>query len=123
MLKTLNAPVFAPVTVSAKYDEWLKSSQGLTAGGATSMSVVMPELDGAIAPFAIAAQFDRNGLLLFDAIPEHTEKFCRMVKNFASLRQKSNKDKKVALYYYKGTGKGSVSAADIEGVQSLYNTL
>ena len=123
MLKQMNVPILAPVTVSELHDKWMDSKQGLTSGGMTSMSVVMPELDGAIAPFAIAAQFERNGRNLFDAIPGHTEKFCRLVKNFTELQSKPNAEKKIAIYYYKGTGKGSVGAADIEGVQSLYNTL
>lgn len=123
LLKKLNAPVLAPVTVSDLYDSWLKDKQGMAAGGMTSMSVVMPELDGAVAPFAVAAQFDRGGLKLFDAIPVHTEKFCSMVEKYARLRTKPNSEKRVAIYYYKGTGRGAVSASGIEGVESLYNTL
>ncbi len=123
LLKSLNVPIIAPVTVSELHDKWLKSKQGMEQGGLTSMSVVLPELDGAIAPFAVAAQFERNGYNIFDAIPGHTEKFCSLVKNFTELQTKENKDKRVAIYYYKGTGKGSVGAADLEGIQSLYNTL
>ncbi len=123
LLERLNVPVLAPVTVSEPYEKWLTGKQGMASGGMTSMSVVLPELDGMITPFAISAQFERNGRQLFEAIPEHTEKFCRLVKNFTDLQIKSNSEKKIAIYYYKGTGKGSVSAADIEGVQSLYNTL
>ncbi len=123
LLRQLNAPLLAPVTVSDLYERWLIDRQGMASGGMTAMSVVMPELDGAIAPFAVAAQFDRNGMKLFDAIPCHTERFCDMVANFARLRTLPNAEKKVAIYYYKGTGKGAVSAADLEGVQSLYNTL
>lgn len=123
VLSRLNVPVLAPVTVSELYDKWLEDKQGMTSGGMTSMSVVMPELDGAIAPFAVAAQFEKNGMRIFDAIPTHTEKFCRMVENFTKLQTKTNADKKIAIYYYKGTGKGAINAADIEGVQSLYNTL
>lgn len=123
LLKELNVPILAPVTVSDLYDNWLKSKQGLEQGGLTSMSVVLPELDGAIAPFAIAAQFERNGYNIFDAIPGHTEKFCSMVENYIKLQSKDNSDKRVAIYYYKGVGKGTINAADLEGVQSLYNTL
>lgn len=123
MLSSLNVPVLAPVTVSELYDKWLNNKQGMTAGGMTSMSIVMPELDGAIAPFAVAAQFEKDGMRIFDAIPSHTEKFCRMVEKFTKLQTKTNADKKIAIYYYKGIGKGAINAADIEGVQSLYNTL
>lgn len=123
MLRELNVPVLAPVTVSESYEKWLTSKQGMESGGMTSMSIVMPELDGAIAPFAVAAQFERDGLKLFDAIPGHTEKFCRLVKNYTNLQQTPNDKKKIAIYYYKGVGKSAVSAADLEGVQSLFNTL
>lgn len=123
MLRRIDAPMLAPVTVSEPYDEWLESARGMGGGGMTSMSVVMPELDGAIAPFAVAAQFDRGGLNVFDAIPGHTDKFCSLVERFARLRRLDNRDKKVAIYYYKGNGKGALSAADMEGLPSLYNTL
>ena len=123
LLKQLNVPILAPVTVSELYDKWLTDKQGMASGSMSSMSVVMPELDGAIAPFAVAAQFERNGMRIFDAIPSHTEKFCSMIENFTKLQTKTNQEKKIAIYYYKGMGKGSVSAAEIEGVQSLFNTL
>lgn len=123
MLSQLNVPLLAPVTVSELHHKWVADKQGMASGGMTSMSVVMPELDGAIAPFAVAAQFERNGMRIFDAIPSHTEKFCRMVQNFIDLQTKTNAQKKIAIYYYKGTGKGAVNASDLEGVQSLYNTL
>ncbi len=123
LLESLNVPILAPVTVSELYHRWLKSRQGMEQGGLTSMSVVLPELDGAIAPFAVAAQFERDGYNIFDEIPVHTNKFTSLAKNFTELQTKENKDKKLAIYYYKGTGKGSVGAADLEGVQSLYNTL
>ncbi|MBE9487574.1 MAG: cobaltochelatase subunit CobN [Bacteroidetes bacterium] len=123
LLKRLNVPILAPITVSDLHDKWLVDKQGMSSGGMTSMSVVMPELDGAIAPFAIAAQFERNGMRIFDAIPKHTEKFCSMAEKFTKLQTKNNRDKKVAIYYFKGVGKGAVSAAGIEGVESLFNTL
>lgn len=123
ILKQIGAPILAPVTVSELYEKWLPDAQGMAGGGMATMSVVMPELDGAIAPYAIAAQFDRGGLRIFDEIPVHTDKFCSLVENFAQLRRKQNKDKKVAIYYYKGNGKGALSAADIEGLPSLFNTL
>ncbi len=123
LLKSLNVPVLSPITVSETYDDWMASKQGMKSGGLTSMSVVLPELDGAIVPFAVAAQFERKGRKIFDAIPVHTEKFCAMVEKFAALRTKSNADKRIAIYYYKAAGKGAMGAAGIEGVQSLFNTL
>lgn len=123
LMKELNIPILSPLTISDTHDNWISDKQGMTSGGMTSMSIVMPEIDGAIAPYAIAAQFERNGKRIFDTIPMHTEKFCELVKNYAQLQTKDNKHKKVAIYYYKGVGKGSINAAEIEGVESLYNTL
>lgn len=122
-LKVWDAPILAPVTVSELYEKWVDSRQGLSGGSGSAMSVVLPELDGAIAPYAVAAQFERNGMQLFDAIPGHTEKFCRLVKHYAELRQLDNAEKKIAIYYYKGVGKGAVNASGLEGVPSLFNTL
>ena len=123
LLKELNIPILAPLTVNTLYEKWLKDKQGLASGGMTSMSIVMPELDGQIAPMAITAQFARGARQLFDTIPRHADKFTQLVKNFSKLQTLSNKDKKIAIYYYKGVGKSSVSASGIEGVPSLYNTL
>ena len=123
LLTRLNAPLLSPLTISERYDTWLNSPQGMSGGGMATMSVVLPELDGGIVPMPIAAQFERNGRLIFDAIPQQTDKFCRLTAKYAHLQTKPNDQKRVAIYYYKGTGKGSVGAADIEGVQSLYNTL
>ena len=106
MLRELNVPILAPVTVSDLYENWLTDRQGMASGGMTSMSIVMPELDGAVAPYAVAAQFERNGMKLFDAIPVHTEKFCSLVEHYARLHDTPNSEKKVAIYYYKGAGKG-----------------
>ncbi|MDE7150229.1 MAG: cobaltochelatase subunit CobN, partial [Bacteroidales bacterium] len=122
-LEVWGVPVLSPVTVSDLYENWVDSPQGLSGGSGSAMSVVLPELDGAIAPYAVAAQFERNGMKIFDAIPGHTEKFCRLVKHYADLRSLPNSEKKVAIYYYKGVGKGAVNASGLEGVPSLYNTL
>ena len=113
LLSGLNVPVLAPVTVSDLYDNWMNDKQGMASGGMTSMSVVMPELDGAIAPFAVAAQFEKNGMHIFDAIPGHTEKFCRMVYNFTKLQTKANAVKKVAIYFYKVIGTLTFYADDL----------
>ncbi len=123
MLKALNVPILAPITVSELYSDWMDNKQGMKSGGYASMSVVLPELDGAIVPFAVAAQFEQNGRNIFDAIPVHTEKFCSMVAKFLALQTKINAEKKIAIYYYKGFGKGAMGASGIEGVQSLFNTL
>ncbi len=122
-LAAWGVPVLSPVTVSDLYENWVDSPQGFSGGGLSAMSVVLPELDGAIAPYAVTAQFERNGMKIFDAIPGHTEKFCRLVKHYTDLQALPNSEKKIAIYYYKGVGKGAVNASGMEGVPSLYNVL
>lgn len=122
-LKAHNIPMFCPITINDTYDNWMADKRGM-AGGFMSQSIVMPELDGGIAPFALNAQFiDKDGLYLFKNIPGRLTQFTDMVSNYLRLQTLPNKDKKVAIYYYKGPGKNAMTAAGLEVVPSLYNFL
>ncbi len=122
-LKTQNIPVFCPITINDTYDRWMEDRQGMV-GGFLSQSVVMPELDGGIVPMAVNAQFiDDEGLYLFKSIPGRAEQFAGTVANYLTLRTKANKDKKVAVYYFKGPGSHSLVASGLEVLPSLYNFL
>lgn len=118
-----NIPVLAPLTVFDEYNEWLKSQQGMY-GGMLSMSVVMPELDGAIVPYALVVKFrGESGNLIFDAIPNRVENFCQITTNWLKLQKKKNADKKIAIYYFKGPGQNALVASNMEVVPSLFNFL
>lgn len=122
-LKAHNVPMFCPITINDTYDNWMADKRGM-AGGFMSQSIVMPELDGGIAPFALNAQFiDKDGLYLFKNIPGRLTQFTDMVSNYLRLQTLPNKDKKIAVYYYKGPGKNAMTAAGLEVVPSLYNFL
>ncbi len=122
-LKEKNIPLLNPLSVFQPYDDWVDDPQGF-AGPLLSMSVVLPELDGGINPYAIIAQYeDEKGYLSFQAIPDRLEKFGDMVDKWLALKAKSNKDKKVAIYYFKGPGLNAMVAANMEVVPSIYNTL
>ena len=45
------------------------------------------------------------------------------VNNYVSLRHKSNREKKIAIFYFKGPGQNSLVAEGMEVVPSLYNML
>lgn len=93
-------------------------------GGFMSQSIVTPEIDGAIRPFALFAQYeDKEGLRHSYAIPERLKTFVSTINNYLNLKTKPNKDKKVAIYYYKGPGQNALTAAGMEVVPSLYNLL
>ncbi len=120
-LKEKNIPIFCPLTINDTYDNWMADKKGMV-GGFMSQSIVMPELDGGIVPFALNAQFvDDEGLYLFKPIPGRLEQFTKMVANHVKLQTLPNKDKRVAIYYYKGPGKNALTAAGLEVAPSLYN--
>jgi cobaltochelatase CobN len=122
-LKARNIPLFAPLTILKKTDEWEKDHMGMF-GGFMSQSVMMPELDGAIYPYVITAQEeDKDGIYLFKSIPGRLRDFTEIVSNFISLKKLSNSEKKVAIYYFKGAGQETLAAQGLETIPALYNLL
>jgi cobaltochelatase CobN len=122
-LKERNIPIFAPLAILQTKEEWQADPMGMF-GGFMSQSIVMPELDGAIYPYVIDAQeIDKEGLYVFKAIPERLQTFTQILSNFMSLRQKSNAEKKIAIYYFKGAGQSTLTAQGLETVPALYNFL
>ncbi len=122
-LKEQNIPVLTPQTIYGEYDEWLKDPQGMY-GGMMSMSIVMPELDGAVAPYAVIAQHkNKSGYLIFDGIDNRITEFSEMTAKRLNLQNISNSEKKVAIYYFKGPGKNSFVAAGMEVIPSLFSVL
>ena len=122
-LKAKNILLFAPLTINSLVDEWEKDPMGM-AGGFMSQSIVTPEIDGAIRPFALFAQYeDEEGLRHSYAVPERLKTFVSTINNYLNLNTKSNSEKKVAIYYYKGPGQNALTAAGMEVVPSLYNLL
>ena len=68
-LKTKNIPLFSPLNVNRDYDEWMEDKMGMN-GGFMSQSVVTPEIDGAIRPWTLFAQFEgSDGVPVIKAIP------------------------------------------------------
>ncbi|NIG56477.1 cobaltochelatase subunit CobN [Chitinophaga sp. Cy-1792] len=122
-LKQRNIPLLSPVTVFAPFDRWMNDPQGLS-GGMLTQSIVAPELDGGVAPYAFVAQYrDAAGYDIFRAIPDRLEKFTGLMEKWLSLKHKANKDKRIAIYYFKGPGMASLVAGNLEVVPSLYNLL
>lgn len=122
-LKAKNILLFTPLTINSLVDEWEKDPMGM-AGGFMSQSIVTPEIDGAIRPFALFAQYeDKEGLRHSYAVPDRLKTFVSTINNYLNLNNKPNNEKKVAIYYYKGPGQNALTAAGMEVVPSLYNLL
>lgn len=122
-LQARNIPLFAAVSVFTEADKW-QADQRSFDGGLLTMSVTLPEIDGATTPMAIAAQFrGDDGLRVFRALPQRLERFADLVQRTVALKNKANADKKLAIYYYKGPGQSALTAGDLEVMPSLYALL
>lgn len=118
-----NIPLFAPLNVNRLVKEWEDDKMGMN-GGFMSQSIVMPEIDGAIRPYALFGhRLDTEGLQQAYAIPERLKTFVQSVNNHIALQRTPNSEKKVAIYYYKGPGQNALTATGMEVVPSLYNLL
>ncbi len=118
-----NIPLFAPLNVNRLTEDWEADKMGMN-GGFMSQSIVMPEIDGAIRPYALFGhRLDEEGLQQAYAIPERLETFVQTVNNHIALQKKPNSEKRVAIYYYKGPGQNALTAAGMEVAPSLYNLL
>jgi len=122
-LKENKIPLLCPVNIFEPFSKWEQSQKGMS-GGMLSQSVTVPEFDGGIEPYAVSAQFkNKKGLYVFRAIPKRCEKFCERVSKWVKLKNINNKDKKIAIFYFKSPGKNALVAGGLEVAPSLLNFL
>lgn len=122
-LEKKNIPLFSPLNVNRLTEEWEDDKMGMN-GGFMSQSIVTPEIDGAIRPFALFAHYrDEEGLQHAYAVPERLETFVETVNRHISLASKPNPQKRIAIVYFKGPGQNTLTASGLEVVPSLYNLL
>ena len=121
--KERNIPLLCPIDVHEPYEQWLNSQNGMS-GGMMSQSIVMPELDGGIEPFAVSAEFpDERSLLVSMPIKNRMDTFVSRIDNWLKLKEMPNNEKKVAILYFKGPGRNSLVASGMEVAESLLNVL
>ncbi|PAJ73712.1 hypothetical protein CJF42_14175 [Pseudoalteromonas sp. NBT06-2] len=122
-LRSQNIPLFAPLSVFENHKTWRNNPQGYR-GGMLTMNIVMPEIDGAVVPYVINAQFtDKQNLQIFKAIPKRLNSFIDMIEQWFILKDAQKSKKKLAIVYFKGPGKNALVAGNMEVVPSLFNTL
>ena len=122
-LRNRNIPLFAPLNVNRTVQSWEEDKMGMS-GGFLSQSIVTPEIDGALRSFALFGHFlGEDGLHYVAPIPERLDQFVKTINNYISLGKKQNRDKRVAIYYYKGPGQNAMMAGGMEVAPSLYNML
>lgn len=82
-----------PVSIFAEEQAWLDEPRSFD-GSLLTMSITLPELDGATTPMAIAAQFrDSTGLRVFRALPQRLERFADLVQRSVALKTMPNAEK------------------------------
>ncbi len=122
-LKEKNVPLFSPLNVNRLTEEWMNDKQGM-GGGFMSQSIVTPEIDGAIRPYALFAhRTNEEGLQEVYGMPDRMNDFVECVGGYIGLKQKRNSEKRIAVFYFKGPGQNSLVASGMEVVPSLYNML
>ncbi len=122
-LEQRNVPLFCPLNVNRLDEEWMADRLGMN-GGFLSQSVVTPEIDGALRPYALFAhRRGEDGLQEAYTMPDRLADFVQTVNNYASLQRKPNSEKRVAIYYFKGPGQNALVATGLEVAPSLYNLL
>ncbi|MFP4417673.1 MAG: cobaltochelatase subunit CobN [Chitinivibrionales bacterium] len=123
LLERKNIPLLSPLVVHQLITDWNSEQIGMT-GGMLGQSIVAPEMDGATTPFVIGGLAENDkGYQVFVDIPERIERFSSMVSRYIALKEKENKDKRIAIVYFKGPGKNALLAAGLEVAPSLLNTL
>ncbi|MCM3701631.1 cobaltochelatase subunit CobN [Paenibacillus macerans] len=106
-LDALGAPMLHPFFLSGTTEEeWRRSVRGVNPSQ-LMVQVVLPELDGAIETFPIAA-LRREGddpalgvaLNRLALIPERTDRLVGRIRRWLELKRKANREKKLALICY-----------------------
>ena len=116
-------PLFMPFPLIQPREEWLDVNKPL-GGGTLNARIVVPEIDGGMTPLCISTQNPGpKGFLLYTPEPERINAFMEQFDRFMRLRTIPNRDKKVAIVYFKTPGKDALLASGMEVVPSLYNFL
>jgi len=105
-LKRLNVPVLKAIVTYNSPAEWMQSLQGLSPMD-ISMGIAMPEFDGMLIAFPVAAREKTDidpltgaRIIRFEPLPERISKIVRLSLNWAKLRHIPNSQKKVAMIFH-----------------------
>lgn len=118
-----NIPLFMPFPLIQSHEEWLDRNTPVS-GGTLTARVVVPEIDGGMAPLCIATQNENEkGYYMYTAEMERINALVDHISKYMSLQDMPNQDKRVAICYFKTPGKDALLASGMEVIPSLYNFL
>jgi cobaltochelatase CobN len=131
VLSKLGVPVINAITLySQSEEEWKKSMTGLDIFERT-WQIALPELGGIIQPIVVGSKETfrdselQTDYIIEKPIPERIKMLVKRVKAWVNLKDKLNKDKKIAIIYYNyPPGKQNIGAAYLNVLpESLYEIL
>ena len=118
-----NIALFCPFPMAMTHEEWLNENIPMSSGSKNAR-IVIPEIDGGTAPFAIATQNpNKEGYHINTAETERCEMLVQHISRRMSLRRKKNSEKRIAIGYFKRPGKDALLASGMEVIPSMYNLL
>ena len=118
-----NIALFCPFPVSVPHDEWMNESIPMSSGSKNAR-IVIPEIDGGMAPYCIGTQNpDPQGYQMYTAEAERCKAFAEHVGRYLSLRTKPNREKRIAIGYFRRPGNDALLASGMEVIPSMYNLL
>ncbi len=118
-----NIPIFNPFPTTQSHKDWLETDNPLS-GGSLTARIVVAEVDGGISPYLVATQNESSdGYVLFTPESERINAFMDNFNRYMRLRTMANKDKRIAICYFKNPGSDALIASGMEVAPSLYNLL
>lgn len=124
-LQKWNVPLLQAYTMLTPYEEWRGSFEGMNAME-VSISVTMPEFDGAIHGVPVATKkLLANGDVRYLPIAERIERMVNKARKWAMLRHKQNADKKIAIIFHNYPPRNSNigSAVGLDTIESVRRVL
>ena len=118
-----NVALFCPFPMAMTHEEWMNQDIPMSSGSKNAR-IVIPEIDGGTAPFAIATQnSNKEGYHINTAETERCDMLVEHICRSMSLRMKKNSEKRIAIGYFKRPGKDALLASGMEVIPSMYNLL
>ena len=122
-MQAQNIALFCPLPMAMTHEEWMNKDIPMSSGSKNAR-IVIPEIDGGTAPFAIATQNpNKEGYHINTAETERCEMLVQYISRCMSLRQKKNSEKRIAIGYFKRPGSDALLASGMEVIPSMYHLL
>ena len=128
VFEKLGVPVIQAFNSYQSYEVWKESIKGLD-NMSLSCSVYQPEFDGqlitSIFSYCEVVKDEVGDKLVFKPIKERIRKITRLALNWASLRKKPNKDKKVAIIFHNMPPRNDMigCAYGLDSPKAVYNMI